>query len=636
MGATVASAETLVPESTMGGEGGAGGALADLHLPEVTPKRYDDEGSLGMGGMGEVRLCLDHTIGRQVAMKVARAGLDHRPDVRTRFLLEARVQGQLEHPAILPVYDLGRGTDGAPYFTMRRVRGRTLEQLLTALESGTDDLRERFNERRLLSDFSQLCLALDFVHARGVVHRDLKPANIMFGEYGEVYLFDWGLAKVLGEPDDAPREGVGKGTRLEDSGPNTHCDVILGTPGYLAPELVRAHDQVDGPADVYSLGAVLFEMLTGEPLHKGKRTIDLLNSTARGAEKRIQSPNFPLPPEVQELVLAATAQEPEDRPTARALHEGIERYLDGHRDSERRRHLADALTAEVSVAAATETEEARRDALAKLGRALALDPTHGPAIERLVELLTDPPATLPDEVREELAEQETRQTRHAGRLGAGVFLGLNLFVPLAIWTGVRDWVPFAVFAALTTTTGIVSWLVSRLEHPGTIQALSVYVFALATATSTSVLFGPYLVAPIFILVVTLLFSLNHPPQYRVLFVTLGALAAIVPMGLEWAGVVGPSVEFGADGMRFLPRISELRPIPTLAILATASVGAILIAGGAMGPIRRELDRAQARLHVQAWQLRQVVPTSGADGVKDGVGGAEGTGADDPRPGEPGQ
>jgi len=613
--------------------------VSDQHLPEVASARYQEEGSLGIGGMGEVRLCLDHAMGRHVAMKVPREGLDERSDVRARFLLEARVQGQLEHPSIVPVYDLGRA-EGAPFFTMRRVKGRTLEEVLVGLDFGTEDIRERFNERRLLSDFSQLCLALDFVHERGVVHRDLKPANIMFGEYGEVYLLDWGLAKVLGRDEIRPADVDPEHALLQDSAPNTQFGTILGTLGYVAPEVVGSEGSLDGRADIYGLGALLFEIVTGERLHEETKAIKLVNSTLRGVTERVKNVDPRLPPELEKLVLWATALDPAARcPSARDLHDGIERYLDGHRDSERRRQLADTLVAEVAdevdMSTDSEREGARRNALTKLGRALALDPSHGPALERLVALLTEPPPTLPAAVREELAVQETRQTRQAGRMGAGVFLALNLFLPLVIWTGVRSWLPVVLFSAFTTATGVTSWLVSRLERPTTNHALAVYVLALATAASTSAFFGPYVLAPLVIVVVTLLFSLNHPPQYRHLFVVLGALAALLPMGLEWVGAVAPSMSFGADGMRLLPRMSELRRVPTLAILTIASVGVILIAGGAIGPIRRELDRAQARVRVQAWQLRQMVPTS-ADSVKDGVGGAERTDSEDTQAGEAGE
>lgn len=594
--------------------------LPDDLLPPASRARYEQQGHLGAGGMGEVALCLDHAIGRQVAMKVAHEDLHERGDIRARFLLEARVQAQLEHPSIVPVYDLGRAEAGAPFFTMRRVKGRTLEQVLEARREGETEVLERFGERRLLSAFAQLCLALDFVHERGVVHRDLKPANIMFGEYGEVYLLDWGLAKVLGrdDPEAAETEVIDPQGTLKDSSPQTQFGTIMGTPGYVAPELVGKKPVLTTKADVYGLGALLFELLAGEPLHRGESIVSLIRSTEAPVDDRVRNMETPLPPELESLVLWATELDPGQRcPSARTLHDGIERYLDGHRDSERRKQQADALVAEVDAhdeAESLDPEAVRRQSLAKLGRALALDPTHRGALEGLVGLLTDPPPLLPEEVRAELQEQEAKQTRQAGRIGAAVFLGLNLFIPLVLLTGMRTWLPVILFSTFTTLTGIASWLVSRLERPTTRSATVVFGLALATAASTSALIGPFLISPLIIVVVTLLFTLNHPPQYRIPFVIAGLLAAILPISLEWSGVVPASMVFDADGLHVLPRSSDLARIPTLALLTIVSLAVIAIAGGAIGPIRKELDKVQARLRMQAWQLKQMVPAS-TDEVK---------------------
>jgi len=581
-------------------------------LPSGSEGRYERQGHLGAGGMGEVALCLDHAIGRQVAMKVAHEELHERKDILARFLLEARVQAQLEHPSIVPVYDVGQAEEGVPFFTMRRVKGRTLEQVLCARARGDEEVAERFGERRLLSAFGQLCLALDFVHERGVIHRDLKPANVMLGEYGEVYLLDWGLAKVLGTAEERPREGsLDPRAKLQDSAPETHFGTIMGTPGYVAPELVGSDPVLSTKADVYGLGALLFELLTGEPLHVGDSVLSLIHSTEAPVTDRVRALDEPLAPELEELVLWACELSPAQRcPSARALHDGVERYLDGHRDSERRRQQADTLVAEVQAKSEHESldpDATRREALAKLGRALALDPDHRGALEGLVGLLTDPPRTLPDEVRHELAAQEARQTRQAGKIGAGVFLGLNLFIPLALLTGMRSWFPVILFGTLTTLTGVTSWLVSRMERPSTKTASLVFTLALATAASTASLFGPFLIAPLIIVVVTLLFTLNHPPHYRKPFVAMGMVAALVPMVLELSGAVPPSMTFGAEGLRILPRTSDIAPIPTLVLLTLASLATILIAGGAIGPIRKELDRVQARIRLQAWQLKQMVP-----------------------------
>src|SRR5262249_11894390 len=158
-------------------------------------ERYLPRELLGRGGMGEVRLCRDVTIGRDVALKVVRPRSGAPTPVhQRRFVREARVQGQLEHPAIVPVYDAGVDPDGALYFTMKRVRGESLSDVLRALRGGDPKAAQRTSQRRLLTLFSQVCMAVQFGHEKGVVHRDLKPENLMLGDFGEVYLLDWGLA----------------------------------------------------------------------------------------------------------------------------------------------------------------------------------------------------------------------------------------------------------------------------------------------------------------------------------------------------------------------------------------------------------------------------------------------------------
>jgi serine/threonine protein kinase len=158
-------------------------------------ERYAVKNALGKGGMGEVFLCADGWIGREVAMKVALGGPSAPVHLRARFIREALVQGQLEHPSVVPVYDLGIRPDGSAYFTMKRVRGETLEEVLEKLRAGDPEAAATHTRRRLLGAFSGVCLAIAFAHARGVLHRDLKPANIMLGAYGELYILDWGLSR---------------------------------------------------------------------------------------------------------------------------------------------------------------------------------------------------------------------------------------------------------------------------------------------------------------------------------------------------------------------------------------------------------------------------------------------------------
>ncbi|MCK6593447.1 MAG: serine/threonine protein kinase, partial [Polyangiaceae bacterium] len=171
-------------------------------------QRYELITVLGTGGMGEVRLCKDRLIGRSVAMKVMHDELAAQSDLRERFLREVRIQGQLEHPSIVPVYDIGVDSKGGILFTMKRIRGMTLDTVLDGLRAGNAELSARYSRRKLLVAFSSVCLAVDFAHQRGVIHRDIKPENIILGDFGEVYVLDWGIAKVMSGGDAADVEAL--------------------------------------------------------------------------------------------------------------------------------------------------------------------------------------------------------------------------------------------------------------------------------------------------------------------------------------------------------------------------------------------------------------------------------------------
>ena len=168
--------------------------LVEPAIPD--PERYQIDREIGRGGMGVVQLIRDRRIGRSIARKLMRADHAGDPEARARFLREVQVQGQLEHPAIVPVYDLDEGGGGAPSFTMKTIRGRTLHEIIAALRTGEPDAARQYTRHKLLSAFGGVCLAIDYAHQRGVLHRDLKPSNLMLGDFGEVYVLDWGIAKI--------------------------------------------------------------------------------------------------------------------------------------------------------------------------------------------------------------------------------------------------------------------------------------------------------------------------------------------------------------------------------------------------------------------------------------------------------
>lgn len=223
--------------------------------PDLSATRYRIIEQIASGGMGTVYAATDDVLGRRVALKVLDVP-DASGELAARLLREAKVLARLEHPGIVPVHDAGTLPDGRVFYAMKLVEGERLDRLISRAESPADRLRL----------FQRICDAVGFAHARGILHRDLKPENVMVGAFGEVLVMDWGIAKILrgyGEaetPEGPQAEGVRERTEA-----NTAHGVILGTPGYMAPEQARGDvGKIDKRSDVYSLGAVLLFLLTAD------------------------------------------------------------------------------------------------------------------------------------------------------------------------------------------------------------------------------------------------------------------------------------------------------------------------------------------------------------------------------------
>jgi eukaryotic-like serine/threonine-protein kinase len=258
--------------------------IAEQGSPSDCPPHLRLFGEIARGGMGCILKGRDVELGRELAVKVLRETHQDNPELARRFLEEAQIAGQLQHPGITPVYELGSFADGRPYFTMKLVRGKTLAELLAARADVLDD-RPRF-----LGVFEQVCQTVAYAHARGVIHRDLKPSNIMVGAFGEVQVMDWGLAKVLPQASSGTEAQGGERERTHDtsvictarsgnagateSGWQTEAGALLGTPAYMPPEQARGDvELLDERADVFGLGAILCVILTGQPPFTGPRDV---------------------------------------------------------------------------------------------------------------------------------------------------------------------------------------------------------------------------------------------------------------------------------------------------------------------------------------------------------------------------
>jgi hypothetical protein len=284
------------------------------------------------GGLGEVYVAQDEELHREVALKAIQERHATNPANCARFVLEAELTGNLEHPGIVPVYGLGHYPDGRPYYAMRFIKGDSLKEVVHQFhepERTSRDPGERaLALRKLLSCFLGVCNAVAYAHSRGVLHRDLKPSNVMVGKYGETLVVDWGLAKVMGKADVETSEAALPATTGDGAG-LTQAGTALGTPAYMSPEQAGGRlDLVGLLSDVYSLGATLYYVLTGQAPFVTADVASVLRDVQRGAFPAPRAVNRLVPPALQAVCLKAMALKPADRyASPRELAADIERWL---------------------------------------------------------------------------------------------------------------------------------------------------------------------------------------------------------------------------------------------------------------------------------------------------------------------
>jgi serine/threonine-protein kinase len=588
--------------------------------------RYEFESSLGQGGMGEVRLVRDRRIGRSVALKCLRESLQDASTLQSRFVRESTIQGQLEHPNIVPVYDLGVDAEGRPFFTMKRLNGRTLFDIL--LESPPSaDSSSPWTRHRLLSAFASVCQAVEYAHSRGVLHRDLKPSNIMLGEFGEVYVLDWGIAKITESTTDF-EDRASQAPLVTPSNPATALGSTMGTFGYLAPEQYRSdlgpHTQA---SDVYSLGAILYEIVTGQAIYP-----DDSDAYYQWEANLRPLPTVPetcdAPPELLALWDDATRYDPSHRiRTVRELALRLEHYLAGDRDKEKRKELG-ALHCKAALAAADamaqpghEALQARKVALQEVGRALALDADNEAARALFLRLLTVPIDKLPPEVQAErdvLEDIRMRKELRSTCIISGVVL--FCFLPALVPFGIIDWVYFGwmgltwlnhglVCAALYFAKGPLRWRLLLPILSGQLAAA----FLLPVGAHLS--FVPTILTNI--MGISGVYHVRRYPKIRTTAVLIGLVGICLPAALETIGILPPVFLWSPELKAFVSFPHVVRAVPELttpvSLLVSTSVFAIILLHGTA--FKAEAIRADDEQLFREWQLRQMTTSPRKNGTE---------------------
>ncbi|MFT6396093.1 MAG: serine/threonine-protein kinase [Bradymonadia bacterium] len=313
--------------------GGGRGEAITSDVGIVDTQRYLIGAELGRGGVGRVLKAFDRDLGRTVAMKLP-LYWPLPEDEADKFIEEAQATGQLEHPNIVPIYDIGRLPTGELYYTMKRVQAYSLRDVIEGLKNNVEHLVAEYGPTRLLNIFLQVCQAMHYAHKRGVVHRDLKPDNIMLGEYGEVHVMDWGLARIM------DREVVTD--RSLSQGHKAEIGQTVGTPAYMPPEQAKGIlDQVNERSDVYSLGVILYEMVTmTQPSTRANVMATLMAVISEPIAPPSTVTDTPISEDMEHIIMKALEKDPADRyASAKELHDTVENFLDGRNEREADRRI---------------------------------------------------------------------------------------------------------------------------------------------------------------------------------------------------------------------------------------------------------------------------------------------------------
>ena len=298
-------------------------------VTDEMPGRYESVEEIARGGSGRILAVLDRHIGRKIAMKELLQDLNKNPSkaddpqetaIRNRFLREARVTGRLEHPSIVPVYEIGRHADGSFYYTMRLVKGTTM---LSAIKKCTNV----FQRLELLPHFLNVCNAVAYAHSKGVINRDLKPSNVMIGEFGETVVLDWGLAKIKDSDETIFVRQISGGVG------ETVIGQAIGTPSYMPPEQAEGKiGDIDEISDIYSLGAILYQILTGKPPISGKSLDEIISKVLTEEIENAVKKEKDAPPELAAIAAKALSKDKNDRYTSVGdMIDDLSAYMSGRK-----------------------------------------------------------------------------------------------------------------------------------------------------------------------------------------------------------------------------------------------------------------------------------------------------------------
>ena len=302
------------------------------------PTRYKIGQELARGGVGRVMRARDRQLNRDLVMKGLNQGSDASDRVMLNFIREAKITAQLEHPNIIPIHDLSVLAHGEVIFTMKRIRGQTLKEIIRALRQGDFETKKRYKRIQLLDVFKKVCQAVDFAHSRGVLHRDLKPSNIMVGEYGEVLVLDWGIAKVVQGDFVVHPIRIKEGDGIERS-------AVVGTPSYMPPEQAKGQGgRVDPRSDIYSLGAILYEILSYRPPFRGRDPKKILNEVISSfpLSPREFKPELKIPRTLNDIAMKCLSKVRSKRfQTVSSLYQAVDDYLSRLEEFDRNYKLSD-------------------------------------------------------------------------------------------------------------------------------------------------------------------------------------------------------------------------------------------------------------------------------------------------------